>query len=116
MKEKTSKEKARELREQMKQTLEANTKTTDEGADKAVAWVNGCAEHLRQSLLEYLEKVKLDEGVIEATLIALARVTCVVVEGVNRHGLSKDGLNAYDVYYEAILPTAHEIVLEEIGQ
>lgn len=80
-------------------------------------WLDLFTTKMREACAEAMSQFpKGQEGPGEAFMIGLARFNCMVLEKFQSAGFVTEGHNAYDIFYEVLMPTAHEMVLSEIKE
>lgn len=80
-------------------------------------WLDLFTTKMRKACAEAMSQFpKGQDGPGEAFMIGLARFNCMVLEKFQNAGFVTEGNNAYDIFYEVLMPTAHEMVLREIGE
>jgi len=112
----SNKKEYNELRERMKAMLDANENLYPE-MNPIADWIDLFTNKMRSACAEAMRNFpEGQKGPCEALMLALARFNCIVLEKFQREGFVTDGNNAYDIFCDVLMPTAHEMVLREMAE
>jgi len=112
----SNKKEYNELREGMKAMLDANENLYPE-MEPIVDWIDLFTTKMRSACAEAMRNFpEGQKGPGEALMIGLARFNCMVLEKFQQEGFVTEGNNAYDIFYDVLMPTAHEMVLREMAE
>ena len=112
----SNKKEYNELRESMMAMLDAN-EILYPGMEPIADWINLFTTKMRSACAEAMRNFpEGQKGPGEALMVALARFNCMVLEKFQRGGFVTDGNNAYDIFCDVLMPTAHEMVLREMAE
>lgn len=112
------KEELKEIREQFMKMLDDDVNMYPELELEPVAnWMDGLVDRLRAACAEAVTKWPEDEkGTGEALMLGLARFNCMVLEKFQRGGFVTEGNDAYELFVDVLMPTAHEMVKRELDE
>lgn len=112
----SNKKEYNELRESMKAMLDVNEILYPD-MEPIGDWINLFTDKMRDACAEAICNFpEGQKGPGEALMVALARFNCLVLEKFQQEGFVTEGNNAYDIFCDALMPTAHEIVLREMAE
>ena len=112
----SNKKEYNELRESMKAMLDVNEILYPD-MEPIADWINLFTDKMRSACAEAMCNFpEGQKGPGEALMVALARFNCMVLEKFQQEGFVTEGNNAYDIFCDALMPTAHEIVLREMAE
>lgn len=110
------KEELKEMREQFMKVLDVDVNMYPE-LETVGYWMDGLVDRLRAACAEAMTKWPEGEnGPGEALMLGLARFNCMVLEKFQRSGIVTEGNDAYELFAEVLMPTAHEMVKREMDE
>ena len=114
MEKKTSKQQAREMRNEIDELIAKGDRSMLEEGREVVEWISDLSTKLLEAVGDmcpsYPDGAK---GIGEAILVGIAQFTARTLEGMQEK-FGVKGKNIWDAYMIAILPTARKIVREEL--
>lgn len=111
-----AKKEYKDMRETMKAMFDIKENLYPE-MEPIADWLDLFTTKMRKACADAMSQFpEGQQGPCEALMIGLARFNCYVLEEFQSEGFVTEGHNAYDIFYEVLMPTAHEMVLREMSE
>lgn len=80
-------------------------------------WLDVFTEKMKKACAEAMSEFPEGQGgACEAFMIGLARFNCQVLERFQCEGFVSEGHDAYGIFHDVLMPTAHEMVKREVEE
>lgn len=82
----------------------------------ATNWFDDIQQDLTKTLSDHVNQFPDEKGYTEATMTAMGRFVCTVLEKIQRSGFLVEGIDIYEEFVGSVLPCCHKLVQDEIDE